>query len=72
VGLAAVVKDATRKSPAVVPDGLVNVTLVVAVACAVDDEDPYSTVVGGGGASTVTVLLAVSDPPELVTLSDTV
>jgi hypothetical protein len=72
-GLLFVVKDATRKSPVEVPAGLVSVTLGVAVACAVDDEDSYCTVpVVGAAVVTVIVWLVESDPPELVTLSVTV
>jgi hypothetical protein len=60
VGFLSAVKEATRTSPAVVPDGLVKVTAVVAVvALAVVELTAVTVPEGGGGAGGVEPMLMV-------------
>lgn len=70
VGFLSAVNDATRTSPAAVPEGLASVTVVVAVVLLEVVEAPtvIPDVDGGGVVPplTVIVLLADVEPPALV------
>ena len=70
VGFLSAVNEATRTSPAAVPEGLVSVTVVVAVGLFVVVDAPrVIPVVDGGGVVpplTVIVVLAEVEPPALV------